>query len=92
MWGTRQKSSLFPYKRTAFLLGTPNFFGPSYFDLALEHRRNMSNGIPGSEGQTNFKVCICVQDNLIFIVITLFPHIVSAETILFESGNCSKVK
>ena len=29
------RSSLFPYKRTAFFSGTPNFFGPSYFELAL---------------------------------------------------------
>ena len=35
IWGTREKSSLFPYKRTAFFSGTPNYFGPSYFDLAL---------------------------------------------------------
>ena len=34
--GTREKSSLFPYKRTAFFLGTSNFFGPSYFEVALE--------------------------------------------------------
>ena len=33
--GTREKSSLFPYKRTAFFLGTPNFLGPSYFEAAL---------------------------------------------------------
>ena len=31
----KKKSSLFPYKRTSFFLGTPNFFGPSYFDSAL---------------------------------------------------------
>jgi hypothetical protein len=37
IWGTREKSSLFPYKRTAFFLGTPNFFGPSYFEVALTH-------------------------------------------------------
>ena len=35
IWGTREKSSLFPYKRTAFFSGTPNFFGPSYFEAAL---------------------------------------------------------
>ena len=27
--------SLFPYKRTAFFSGTPNFFGPSYFEATL---------------------------------------------------------
>ena len=37
VWGTREKSSLFPYKRTAFFSGTPNFFGPSYFEAALVH-------------------------------------------------------
>ena len=35
IWDTREKSSLFPYKRTAFFSGTPNFFGP-YFEAALE--------------------------------------------------------
>jgi hypothetical protein len=30
-----KKSSLFPYKRTAFFSGTPNFLGPSYFEAAL---------------------------------------------------------
>ena len=35
IWGTREKSSIFPYKRTAFFLGTPNFFVPSYFEAAL---------------------------------------------------------
>ena len=35
IWGTRQKSSPFRYKRTAFLSGTPNFFGPSCFEAAL---------------------------------------------------------
>ena len=35
IWGTREKSSLFPYKRTAFFSGTPIFFGPSYFEVAL---------------------------------------------------------
>ena len=33
--GYPKKSSLFPYKRTAFLSGTPNFFCPSYFEAAL---------------------------------------------------------
>ena len=36
IWGTREKSSLFPYKRTPFFSGTPNFFDPSYFEAALE--------------------------------------------------------
>ena len=35
IWGTREKNSLFPYKRTAFFSGTLNFFGPSYFEAAL---------------------------------------------------------
>ena len=35
IWGTREKSSLFPYIRTAFFSGTPNFFDPSYFEVAL---------------------------------------------------------
>ena len=35
IWGTREKSSLFPYKRTAFFTDTPNFFGPSYFEATL---------------------------------------------------------
>ena len=30
-----KKSSFFPYKRTAFFTGTPNFFGPSDFEAAL---------------------------------------------------------
>ena len=30
-----KKSSLFPYKRTAFFSGTPNLLGPSYFEAAL---------------------------------------------------------
>ena len=30
-----KKAVFFPYKRTAFLSGTPNFFGPSYFEAAL---------------------------------------------------------
>ena len=30
-----KKAVFFPYKRTAFLSGTPNFFGPSYFEVAL---------------------------------------------------------
>ena len=33
--GCPKKSSLFPYKRTAFFSGTPNFFGPTYFEAAL---------------------------------------------------------
>ena len=35
IWVTREKSSLFPYKKTAFLSGTPNVFGSSYFEAAL---------------------------------------------------------
>ena len=35
MWGTREKCSLFPNKRTAFFSGTQNFLGPSYFEAAL---------------------------------------------------------
>ena len=35
IWDTREKSSLFPYKRTAFFSGTPNFFDTSYFEAAL---------------------------------------------------------
>ena len=34
-WGTREKRSLFIRKKTAFFSGTPNFFGPSYFEAAL---------------------------------------------------------
>ena len=34
--GTRQKSSSFLRKNTAFLLGTSNFFGLSYLETALE--------------------------------------------------------
>ena len=34
-WGTREKSSTFIRKKTAFFSGTPNFFGPSYFEAAL---------------------------------------------------------
>ena len=30
-----KKAVFFPYKRTALLSGTPNFFGPSYFEVAL---------------------------------------------------------
>ena len=30
-----KKAVFFPYKRTAFLLGTPNYFGPSCFEAAL---------------------------------------------------------
>ena len=30
-----KKAVFFPYKRTAFLSGTPNFFGPSCFEAAL---------------------------------------------------------
>ena len=36
IWGTRQKSSPFLRKKTAFLSGTSNFFGPSYFEAALQ--------------------------------------------------------
>ena len=35
IWGTREKSSPFIRKKTAFFSGTPNFFGPSYFEAAL---------------------------------------------------------
>ena len=41
IWGTRENSSLFPYKRTAFFSGTPNFFGPSYFEAALKVTMNL---------------------------------------------------
>ena len=40
MWGTRKKSSLFPYERTALSSGTPNFFGPSYFEAALSKQKD----------------------------------------------------
>ena len=30
-----KKVVFFPYKRAAFLSGTPNFLGPSYFESAL---------------------------------------------------------
>ena len=43
IWGTQEKSSLFPYKRTAFFSGTPNFFGPSFFEAALEVNHLLSN-------------------------------------------------
>ena len=33
--GYPRKKQSFPYKRTAFFSGTPNFFGPSYFEAAL---------------------------------------------------------
>ena len=33
--GYPRKSSPFIMKKTAFLVGTPNFFGPSYFETAL---------------------------------------------------------
>ena len=33
--GTREKSSHFIRKKTAFFSGTPNFLGPSYFEVAL---------------------------------------------------------
>ena len=35
IWGTREKSSPFIRKKTSFFSGTPNFFGPSYFEGAL---------------------------------------------------------
>jgi hypothetical protein len=35
IWDTREKSSPFIRKKTAFFSGTPNFFGPSYFEAAL---------------------------------------------------------
>ena len=31
-----KKAVFFPYKRTAFLSVTPNFFGPSCFEAALK--------------------------------------------------------
>ena len=34
--GTREKSSPFIRKKTAFFSGTPIVFGPSYFEAALE--------------------------------------------------------
>ena len=36
-----KKAVFFPYKRTAFLSGTPNFFGPSCFEAALSLFKNM---------------------------------------------------
>ena len=33
--GYPKKGSLFTYKRTVFLSGTPNFLSPSYFEAAL---------------------------------------------------------
>ena len=51
IWGTREKSSLFPYKRTAFFLGTPNFFGPSYFEAALESKLEKIIGIEKHAGK-----------------------------------------
>ena len=30
-----KEAVFFPYKRTAFFSGTPNFFGPSCFEAAL---------------------------------------------------------
>ena len=33
--GYLRKKQFFPYKRAAFFSGTPNFFGPSYFEAAL---------------------------------------------------------
>ena len=33
--GYWEKNSHFSYKRTAYFSGTPNFFGPSYFEAAL---------------------------------------------------------
>ena len=30
-----KKAVFFPYKKTAFLFGTPNLFGPSCFEAAL---------------------------------------------------------
>ena len=33
--GTREKSSPFIRKKTVFFSGTPNLFGPSYFEAAL---------------------------------------------------------
>ena len=37
-FGVPEKTqSFFPYKRTAFLSGAPNFFGTSCFEAALEH-------------------------------------------------------
>ena len=34
-WVPDKKVVFFPYKRTVFLSGTPNFFGPSCFEAAL---------------------------------------------------------
>ena len=42
--GTQEKSSLFPYKRTAFFSGTPNLFDPSYFEAALVHEKKVQGG------------------------------------------------
>ena len=35
IWGTWEKSCPFIRKKTVFFFGTPNFFGPSYFEAAL---------------------------------------------------------
>ena len=42
IWGTREKSSPFIRKMTAFFSGTPNFFGPSYFEAALADHKLVS--------------------------------------------------
>ena len=41
MWGTQEKSSPFIKKKTAFFSGTPDFFGPSYFEAALEAKPSL---------------------------------------------------
>ena len=48
-WGTREKSSPFIRKKTAFFSGTTNFFGPSYFEAAL--------------GKIGFRLPICLELN-----------------------------
>ena len=35
IYSSSAKAVFFPYKRTAFFSGTPNLFGPSYFEAAL---------------------------------------------------------
>ena len=38
-----KKAVFFPYERTAFLLGSPIFFGPSCFEVALVMEKNFWN-------------------------------------------------
>ena len=38
--GYPRKNSPFISKKTAFFSGTPNFFGPSYFEAALDSVKN----------------------------------------------------